>query len=585
MSVVLGLNAYHPNASAALIVDGDLVAAVEEERFTRRKYEVGFPHASVRACLDAAGLDPGDIEHVAVAGNPLSNVARKVRFALGTKAGRRLAPTRVDLLALMRVRGPLAEGLGVDPRRFRPRVHMVEHHPAHIASAFYASPFDRAAVASLDGLGDMVSAMWGTGRGSRLRFDGEVKFPHSLGLFYLGFTQYLGFTRYGDEYKVMGLSSYGEPAELEAMREVVRVPDPRQPMRFELDMSFFRHLREIQPFTWRSGTPHQTPIWDEGMIGRFGPARRPEEPIEERHHDVAASMQRRTEEVVLGFLAELHRRTGREALCLAGGVALNCVANGMIRQETGFRDVFVQPAAHDGGTSYGAAAYVHHHVLGGARRYVMDHAYLGPSFDEAECRRALRAGGVAFERLPQARLVERTADALAQGKVVGWFQGRMEFGPRALGNRSILADPRRADMKDVLNARVKHREPFRPFAPSILEHATAAWFEQSEPSPFMLMSYRVRKDRLEEIPAPTHVDGTGRLQTVSRAQNPRYFALLEAFERLTGVPVLLNTSFNDNEPICCTPEEAVATFARTRMDVLVLGNLYAEKHPAGEGGP
>jgi carbamoyltransferase len=575
MTVVLGLNAYHPNASAALIVDGDLVAAVEEERFTRNKYEVRFPHSSVRYCLDAAGLSLTDVEHVAVSGNPFANLPRKVRFALGSRAGRKLAPTRVDLLALLRVRRPLAEGQGVDPGRFRPRVHMVEHHPAHIASAFYASPFDVAAVASLDGLGDMVSAMWGTGVGTRLRFDGEVNFPHSLGLFYLGFTQFLGFGRYGDEYKVMGLSSYGEPEYLEEMREVIRFRDA---MRFELDMSCFRHLREIQPFTWRMGTPEQTPIWDHGMVRRFGAARTaPQEPLEARHRNLASSMQRRTEEVVLRMLRRLHERTGLDAVCLAGGVALNCVANGMIRGQTGFSDVFVQPAAHDGGTSFGAAAYVHHHVLGGVRKYVMDHAYLGPSFDEPAGRRALEAAGVAYRRVDDPDVVARTADALSQGKIVGWFQGRMEFGPRALGNRSILADPRRPDVKEILNARIKHREPFRPFAPSVVQEATADWFEDSYPSPFMLMAYRVRADRRDRIPGPTHVDGTGRLQTVRRDQNPRYYDLIRAFGERTGVPLLLNTSFNENEPICCTPAEAVDTFRRTKMDVLVLGNLYAEK--------
>jgi len=574
VTVVLGINAYHSNASAALVVDGDLVAAVEEERFTRLKYEVGFPVRSIRYCLEAAGLEVGDLDHIAVAGDPFTNLPKKLRFMLGTRAGRHMAPSRGDLLALMRVKTPMAEGLGLPVRSIRAKVHHVEHHLAHMGSAYYASPFERAAVASLDGVGDMVSAMWGTAAGPRMSVLGEVNFPHSLGWFYLGFTQYLGFHKYGEEYKVMGLSSYGEPEFLEGMRDVVTLDG----MQYRLNMECFRHLREIQPLNWTSGTPHQPPVWDEGMVRRFGPARGgPDEPIEPRHHNVAASMQRRLEEVALGMLTELHRTTGLDALCLAGGVALNCVANGRIRKETGFTELFVQPAAYDGGTSLGAAYFVYHQVLGRPRSFRMDHAFLGPEFDAAACRTALASANLEFEELTDDAVMTRTVKALSDGKIVGWFQGRLEFGPRALGNRSILADPRRAEMKDVLNARIKHREPFRPFAPSILEEATGDYFEDSYPSPFMLLAYDVKPGKLAEIPAPTHVDGTGRLQTVRRDQNPRYYDLIRAFGAATGVPVLVNTSFNDNEPICCTPEEAVATFTRTKMDMLVLGNLFAEK--------
>jgi carbamoyltransferase len=314
------------------------------------------------------------------------------------------------------------------------------------------------------------------------------------------------------------------------------------------------------------------------MERAFGPARASrDEPIEERHQNLAASMQRRLEEVVLGMLRGLQERTGLTALCMAGGVALNCVVNGKIRAETGFEDLYVQPAAYDGGTSLGAAYFVHHQLLEQPRSYVMDHAYLGPSFDDARCAAALDAAGIPHRRLDDRELVDRTAEALAAGRIVGWFQGRMEFGPRALGNRSILTDPRDPGMKDVLNARIKHREPFRPFAPAILEEATGDWFEDDYPSPFMLLTYDVKKDLRDKIPAPTHVDGTGRLQTVRRDQNPRYHDLIKAFGDRTGVPVLLNTSFNENEPICCTPEEAVETFKRTRMDTLVLGSHFSER--------
>jgi len=575
VTVVLGINAYHSSASAALIVDGSVESAVEEERFTRQKYETGFPHRSIRYCLQQAGVTPADIDHVAVAGNPMANLLRKAWFAVGSRSGRRLVRQRAEPLAQLRLKGTLAESLGVGPGKLRAKVHPVEHHIAHIASAYFVSPFDRAAVASFDGFGDMVSAMWGVGEGSKLRIMGEVAFPHSLGIYYLGFTQYLGFNRYGDEYKVMGLASYGEPEYLEEVREVLRLRDG---MGFELDMECFRHAREIQPMVWKGGPAKLGPVWDEGLVRRFGPIRSgPEEPVEQRHMNIASSMQKRLEEVELSMLRTLHDRTGMAAVCMAGGVALNCVVNGRIRRETGFTDVYVQPAAYDGGTSLGAAAYVYHHRLGHPRRHVMDHAYLGPEFAPAECRGALDQAGLPYVELKDRALVDRTAAALAGGKIVGWFQGRMEFGPRALGNRSILADPRRPEMKDVLNARIKHREPFRPFAPSILEEATGDWFEDDHPSPFMLMAYDVKKSRRDDIPAPTHVDGTGRLQTVSRRQNPRYHDLIRAFGDRTGVPVLLNTSFNENEPICCTPGEAVDTFRRTRMDVLALGSLYVEK--------
>jgi carbamoyltransferase len=574
LTVVLGINAYHSSASAALIADGALVAAAEEERFTRRKYETGFPCRSIRFCLDLAGLSPGDIDHVAVAGDPFAHLARKVGFAVGTSAGRSLVRRRGEPVAQLNVRGTLSRCLGVDSRSLRARFHRVEHHVSHMSSAYFVSPFDRAAVASFDGFGDMVSSMWGVGEGNRLRRLGHVAFPHSLGMFYLGFTQYLGFNQYGDEYKVMGLASYGEPEYLLDMRRVLR---HKRGLGFELDMAFFRHLREIRPMVWKEGPAHLGPVWDLGMVRRFGPIRSgSEQPLDERHRNVAASMQRRLEEVELSMLRALHETTGLDALCLAGGVALNCVVNGQIRRSTGFRDIYVQPAAHDGGTSLGAACFVYHHLLGQRRSFVMDHAYLGPAFTENECREALSAAGLPAQALSEGDLVERAAGALADGKIVGWFQGRMEFGPRALGNRSILADPRRAEMRDELNDRVKRREPFRPFAPAILEEVADDWFEDGAPSAFMLNAVPVRADRRSEIPACTHVDGTGRLQTVRRDQNPRFYDLIREFGRRTGVPVLLNTSFNENEPICCTPEEAVETFRRGGMDVLVLGGLYVE---------
>ncbi|MGQ0670364.1 MAG: carbamoyltransferase family protein, partial [Actinomycetota bacterium] len=518
---VLGINAYHGDASAALVVDGELVAAVEEERFTRVKHDTSFPLHSIRYCLAAGNVDIGDLDHVALSRNPRANLARRVSFAVGSRAGRKMAADRgASLLGTLRAKHTVCHGLGIPPARVRAKVHFVEHHLAHMASAFFVSPFERSAVLSLDGFGDMVSAMWGVGEGIRLRVMGEVAFPHSLGVFYTAFTQYLGFPKYGDEYKVMGLASYGEPAHADLMRDVAR----QAGLGFELELPYFRHHLDGISMTWSGGSPELAPLWGPAMEGSFGPARTSrDEPIEERHRNVAASMQHRLEEIVLGMIRALHERTGLDALCMAGGVALNCVVNGRIRSETPFTDLFVQPAAHDGGTSVGAAYHVYHHRLGRPRTQVMDHVYLGPEFSDHACRAALEEAGVTYRRMEDRELLEETSAALADGKVVGWFQGRMEFGPRALGNRSILVDPRRAEMKDVLNARIKHREPFRPFAPSLLEEATTDYFEDDYPSPFMLLTYDVKKDKRDVIPAPTHVDGTGRLQTVRRDQNPRYY--------------------------------------------------------------
>jgi carbamoyltransferase len=560
-----------------LVSDGQLVAAAEEERFTRVKHDTAFPHHAIRYCLKAAGLDPSDLDHVALSRNPRANLGRRIAHAFKDRPGRQVATRRAaNLRRILRAKATFAEGLGVPTGEIRAKTHFVEHHRAHIASSYFVSPFERAAVLSLDGFGDMMSAMWGLAEGNRVRIDGEVAFPHSLGVLYTAVTQYLGFPSYGDEYKVMGLASYGEPEHLDAFRRIVS----SEGLGFELGLDHFRHHVEGAAMTWDGGPPDLPPLWGPGMERELGPSRASaDEPIEPRHENVASSLQRRLEEVVLGMLGELHARTRADALCLAGGVALNCVVNGKILEETPFREVYVQPAAHDGGTSVGAAYHVWHEELARPRDFVMDHAYWGPSFDHALTKGALDRAGVAYEQLSPRELAERTADALADGQIVGWFQGRMEFGPRALGNRSILVDPRRAEMKDVLNARIKRREPFRPFAPSVLEEATGRYFTRSEPSPFMLMTYPVRPDKADEIPAPTHVDGTGRLQTVRRNQNPLFFELIEAFETRTGVPVLLNTSFNENEPICCTPEEAVETFRRTKMDVLVLGECLAAKPP------
>jgi carbamoyltransferase len=573
LTAILGLNAYHGDAAAALVVDGELVAAAEEERFNRVKHCAGFPSLAARWCLADAGLKAEELDHVAVGRDPKANLARKAAWTLRHRVRPGFLRHRLGYVSKIRdVRSELGRALGVPRDSFRARFHHVEHHRAHVASAFFVSPFDEAAVLSVDGFGDFTSTMLASGRGSTLTVLDRVLFPHSLGMFYTAVTQWLGFPKYGDEGKVMGLAPHGRPRHLDVMRELVRLDGTL----LSLGLDYFVHQNGLE-VTWDTGTPTFDRIYSDRLPERFGPARTPGEQVRELHEDVAASLQAMLEEAYLHLLAALWRRAPVPNLCLAGGVALNAVANGLIRLRTPFRELFVQPAAGDSGTAVGAAYYVWNHLLQHPRGFVMQHAATGPEYSDDACATAIARAGLEGERLGDDELFAVTADAVAAGDVVGWFQGRMEFGPRALGNRSIVVDPRRADMKDVLNARIKHREPFRPFAPSILAEATGEWFEQDYPSPFMVLVYRTRADKRQRIPAVNHVDDSGRLQTVDRRVNPRYWRLIKEFEQRTGVPVVLNTSFNENEPIVMSPEQALDCFLRTRMDMLVLGNTVVRR--------
>jgi carbamoyltransferase len=579
---ILGINAYHGNASAAIVCDGRLIAAVEEERFNRVKYAAGFPAQAIRYCLKEAGLTLADVDHVAVPRNPYARLATKLFYALRMPS---FARQRAKVLAkFMGIPEALALAFDVDPKKIAAKFHRIEHHQAHLASSFFVSPFERAALLSADGLGDFASTMWGTGSGNRMGIEGAIAFPHSLGLFYSGVTQYLGFPKFGDEYKVMGLAAYGQPEQMEAFRDIVRFDADSNDNGFRLGLEYFTHHRTGPEMSWAEAdkTPTLGKVFSDEMSKRLGPVRTPEEPLEQRHRNLAASLQARLEEVYLGMLKKLAKHTGLKAVCLAGGVAFNCVANGKIFDATPFERVYVHPAAGDAGLAVGAAFYVWHQKLGKPRSFVMEHAYWGPGYSRDEIHRAIDANGIAQKgycvaELPEQELARSTAAIIADGKILGWFQGRSEWGPRALGNRSIIADPRRTEMKEILNRRIKHREIFRPFAPSILAEATAEYFEKSHPSPFMTLAYSVRAEKRSVIPAPTHVDGTGRLQTVTREANPRYHALISAFRDLTGVPVVLNTSFNDNEPIVCRPEEAIDCFLRTQMDALVLGDFLISR--------
>ena len=576
MTAILGLNAYHGDAAAALVVDGELVAAAEEERFNRVKHVAGFPSLAAQWCLAEGGIRPEDLDHLAVSRDPRANVGQKLLRTIRHGASARYLKARLQNAAKIRdVRTALTDSLGMGRDALRAQVHNVEHHQAHVASAFFVSPFEDAAILSVDGFGDFCSTMTAVGHGNSFRVLDRVLFPHSLGIFYAALTQWLGFPKYGDEGKVMGLAPYGDPEKhLKAMRDVVQTDGSL----FTLNLDYFTHDKEGVDMTWDEGSPSIGRIYSDKLVERFGPARDPRADMTSHYEDVAAAMQTRLEEIYLHIVSRLQESTGMTNLCLAGGVALNAVANGRIRPETGFDGLYIQPAAGDSGTAVGAAYHVWNQVLGAPRSFVMTHAYTGPEYTDEEIAAAVRVAGLNAEHLDDDALFPRVAARIADGDVVGWFQGRMEFGPRALGHRSIVADPRRTDMKDILNARIKHREPFRPFAPSILADATGEWFDQDYTSPFMVLVYTTRPDKREKIPAVNHVDDTGRLQTVERDVEPRYYRLIEEFGKLTGVPVVLNTSFNENEPIVRTPAEAVDTFLKTHMDVLVLGNYVVVRN-------
>jgi carbamoyltransferase len=572
---VLGLNAYHGDAAAVLLADGQVVMAVEEERLNRRKHCAGFPGLAARACLQASSVTPAELASVAISRQPRANLYRKVLFSLGKLvSGRGLGRVKDRLANAARIRDvqmALARALECDVEVL-PALQRVEHHRAHLASAYHASGWDDAALLSIDGFGDFVSTMLGWGHGGVIEVLDQVEFPHSLGILYTATTQFLGFPHYGDEGKVMGLAAYGEPAYREEFRDLITLT----PGGFRLGLDYFQHHTSGVAMTWEEGSPEVGRVWSDRWVERFGPAREPDAELTRREQDLAATVQQVLEEAYVHLLEELHRRTGCRRLCLAGGVAYNSVANGKIIDRTPFDDVYILCAAGDSGTALGAAYAAHQQLPGAERPPPLPGAYLGPAFTDAEIARALQRAGLRAPRLGDDELLERTAAAIAVGQVVGWFQGAMEFGPRALGNRSIVVDPRHPGMQDILNARIKHREPFRPFAPSVPVERVGDYFGASYPSPDMLMVYEVRPEHRARLPAITHVDGTGRLQTVSREANPRYHALLRAFERVAGVPIVLNTSFNENEPIVCTPEEAIDCYRKTGMDVLVLGNRFLE---------
>jgi carbamoyltransferase len=573
--MILGINAFHGDASAALVVDGRLVAAVEEERFNRIKHWAGFPAQSIRYCLETAGVRAGDVDHVAISFDPRANLSRRLGFVLKHRPSWRAIKDRLQRQGkTLGLEDQFAQAVGVGRAELRARFHRIEHHQTHVAAGFLLSPYDEAAVLSVDGMGDFTSTLTAHAQGTAWRELDRVFFPHSIGFLYSAITMYLGFPYYGDEYKVMGLAPYGEPEFADFFRKLIRP----QGDTFELNLDYFTHHRQGIRMVWNDGAPIVAPFHSPLLEKELGSMRSKDEPCTKRHENLAKSLQVVTEEIILHLLNRLHTKTRCPNVCLTGGVAMNSVANGKVTRQTPFKNVYIPAGAADNGTSFGAAFHVWNRLLGGQRGFVQDHAYWGSEFGAEPCAAAIREAGLPFDTLGDSELYDRTTDLMIAGKVVGWYQGRMEFGARALGNRSLIADPRRTDMRDIINLRIKFREKFRPFAPSILEEQVGEWFEINEPTPYMEKVFPIRREKHPLIPAVTHVDGSGRLQSVSKSTNPRYHALITRFFEKTGVPIILNTSLNENEPIVRTPAEAISCFLRTDMDVLVLGPHLIDRH-------
>jgi len=575
---ILGISCYYHDAAAVLLKDGRIVAAAQEERFTRKKHDDSFPTNAIKFCLAHVGITSKQLDYVGFYEKPFVKFDRILETFIS------VAPRGVKFFTVampiwlrqkLWIKDLIRKELEYDGE-----IIFAEHHQSHAASAFFASPFEDAAILTIDGVGEWTTTSYGYGSGNKITLTHEIKFPHSLGLLYSAFTQYLGFKVNSGEYKVMGLAPYGKPVYYDLIME--NMIDLKDDGSFKLNMDYFAYTYAQQ-------------MINDKFVELFGhPPREPEAKIEQHHCDVAMSIQRVTEEVMLRMVNHLYEETGQKNLCMAGGVALNSVANGRIIRETPFEEVFVQPAAGDAGGGIGVATFIWFNILGnkrdvahksnpngirtGPEKDLMRNSYLGPEYSNEEIKRFLDEKEVVYEELGREELLKRTAEIIAGKRIVGWFQGRMEWGPRALGNRSILADPRDKEMKDIVNQKIKFRESFRPFAPTVLLDKAAEYFELDRQSPYMLLVAQVREDKKRVIPAVTHVDGSARVQTIAREDNPLYYDLIDAFYKITGVPVVLNTSFNvRGEPIVCTPEDAYTCFMRTKMDNLVMGNFMMRK--------
>ncbi len=573
--IILGLNAFHGDSSACIYKNGVLIAATEEERIRRHKHWAGLPTESIKFCLQEAGITLGDVDYITISRDPKAKLGEKILYSLSNIFTLKSIGSRAkNSVKLKSLKKEIAERLNFDVRYVKAPIYYVEHHRSHMASSFMVSPFDECAILSVDGFGDFTSTMRAVGHGNKIKVLDSVSYPHSLGIFYTAFTQLLGFPHYGDEYKVMGLAPYGTPKYVEEVhRAVILKPNGL----FALNPKFFKHFKTGIQMSWEGGDPHIGTLYSDYMESAFCTARKKDEPLSQYHKDLAASVQKVCEEVVFYMLNDLYDKTKLDSVCITGGVAQNSVCNGKITSFTPFKNVFVPPAGHDAGTSVGSALFLQHQILNMPRPIFKHEAYTGAKFDNDTIKAILVGRNIEFEELQDAELMDTVTDCLIGGGVVGWFQGRAEFGPRALGNRSILVDPRRADAKDILNAKIKRRESFRPFAPSILTEYVSDYFEIDDNAPFMEKVLPIKKEKHALIPAVTHVDGTGRLQTVSHEDNPRYYNLIQNFYKKTNVPILVNTSFNENEPIVNSPEHALECYLRTNMDMLVLENIMIRR--------
>ncbi|MCH7548664.1 MAG: carbamoyltransferase [Candidatus Krumholzibacteriota bacterium] len=557
---ILGISCYYHDAAACLLKDGEIVAAAQEERFTRKRHDQDFPTNAIKYCLRSADITIGDVDYVGFYDKPLVKFERILTTYLATWP--RSLPSFLKAIPLWLRRKLWIPQTIQKELEYEGEVLMIEHHMSHAASAFLVSPFDEAAIITVDGVGEWATSTMGHGKGSEIELFKEIRFPHSLGLLYSAYTYYLGFKVNSAEYKVMGLAPYGEPKYYDQVLETISFGDDGG---FRMNMKYFSYDYGLK----------MTNGHFETLFGQ--PRRKPESKLDQFHMDIAASVQKVTEEIVLRMACHAHDVTGSKNLCMAGGVALNCVANGRILRETPFEEIFIQPAAGDAGGAVGVATYIYHTVLGNERTWQWQHAFLGPEYSTDEIREYLDTHDIKYVELDEDDLIERTARKIEEQNVIGWFQGRMEFGPRALGSRTIIADARNPKNQDVVNMKIKFRESFRPFAPSVLEERVGDWFELDKPSPYMLLVAQVREDR-RTIPAVTHVDGSARIQTVDPITNPLYYRLIRRFEENTGCPVIINTSFNvRGEPIVCTPHDGYVCFMRTDMDVLVMDRFFMVK--------
>jgi len=574
---ILGVNAYHPDSSACIIEDGKLIAAVEEERFTRLKHWSGFPVNSIKYCLKEAKIKLNDIDYIALNKDPKANLLQKIIFLIKylpepKRILRRLFKEK-DVFNIKMQFLKLNNG-----EEIKPKIINVEHHLAHLASCFFVSNFNKAAIISVDGSGDSVTVMTGIGIDNKIIPLKKIYYPHSLGNLYLAITQFLGFKKYGDEYKVMGLSPYGK-LNLEYIKKFAKIIKIKNNT-FSLNMKYFVNHKKDLGYDLLNGQPNFPDFYSDKLIKLFGKSRIPWTEITKRHKDIAYALQYTYEKVFFNLLNDLYEKTKIPNLCIAGGCGMNSAANGKIFEKTPFKNVYIQAAAGDNGGSLGAAFYLYHQILKNKRTFFMNTAYYGPEYSNSQIKKIIESYS---KELPKKyfkiqeiksndKLCKNIAKKIAKGKVVGWFQGRMELGARALGNRSIICDPRRKDMKKILNARIKKREPFRPFAPTILREYVKDFFYYDCDVPFMSQVFKIKKEKQKLIPAVTHVDGTARLQTLTKEQNPLYYKLIDEFRKITKIPVVLNTSFNENEPIVNTPKQALECFLRTKMDIIVMGN-------------